>query len=304
MSELIDPNVKYGYTYFYKARQLFRVEIAVRGETEPTEGSDGEAVPFVAYVASRSPAPAIVRAVEKDPPPPPGILFGNFIYKSGNGIRLDWARPNNPTRDIKKYQVFRRRSLREPFEIIAEYDFSDPEYTGGRNQEQISRSLITESRFPVYHHIDREFNRESSYIYCIASVDAHGLVSNYGTQMQFVFDRSTNTMSSRKLSRSGAPRSYPNYYVDPAELEEFGSDRLIEDVIKDSRHGTMRIYFDPTVYRYTNDSSGERGEANVLGVAGADLGNYKFQIINLDRQVSRVLTIQIDDEGRLPGLLS
>ena len=97
---------------------------------------------LTAYLASRTPTPAIVKAEETTPSLPPSTLIGNFIYKRGNGIRLDWARPSSPTRDIKKYQVFRRRSINEPFELIAQYDFSDPGYTMDRQQEVINERLF------------------------------------------------------------------------------------------------------------------------------------------------------------------
>ena len=298
ISEFIDPNVKYGYTYFYKARQLYRIRLV-----QITDSTDCKVIKYNilrCYIASRCPAPIVVKAIEADPPRPPSTLIGSFIYKEGNGIRLDWARPSNPTRDIKKYQVFRRRNINEPFQLIAQYDFTDPGYTMGRQQEVISRRLVKKVDAPRYYHVDPEFTRESSFIYCVASVDAHGLVSSYGTQMQFSFDRFNNVIVSRKLSQSGAPRSYPNYYVDPTELEQFGSDRLIEDVIKDSGHGTLRIYFDPTAYRFANESDGKKGDPIVLS---KQRGNYKLQVINLDRQVSKTITIQIDGEKNLPGIM-
>jgi hypothetical protein len=298
VSEFIDPNIKYGFTYYYRARQLYRIRLIQVGDT--IDGGRIKYNTLTAYLASRTPTPAIVKAEETTPPLPPSTLIGNFIYKRGNGIRLDWARPSSPTRDIKKYQVFRRRSINEPFELIAQYDFSDPGYTMDRQQEVINERLITRLDAPRYYHVDPEFTRESSFIYCVASVDAHGFVSNYGTQMLYTFDRYNNKIVSKKLSQSGAPRSYPNYYVDPTELEEFGSDRLVEDVIKDSGHGTMRVYFDPTAYRYSNESDGTKGDPLVLS---RRRGNYKFQIVNLDRQISKTLTIEIDGEKNLPGLL-
>ena len=297
-SEFIDPNVKYGHTYFYKARQLYRVRLAQVEDIRP----DGrvEYRTYTSFIASRTPTPAVVTAEETTPPKPPSTLLGSFVYKVGNGLRLEWARPSNPTQDIKKYQVFRRKGINEPFQLIAQYDFSDPGYTMDRQQEAIDDSLVHKIDAPRNYHVDYDFSRESTYIYCIASVDAHGFVSNYGTQMQFSFDRFSNELRVKKLSRSGAPRSYPNYYVDPTELEEFGSDRLVEDVIKDSGHSTMRIYFDPTAYRYANESDGTRSDPIVLGKSR---GNYKLQIVNLDRQVSRDLTIEIAGENNLPDLL-
>lgn len=301
ISEFIDPNIKYGFTYFYKARQLFLVEFIEI--IEIIDDSPAERVVYKiekAIIASSSPKTATVQAKEVTPPPAPSTLICSFIYKEGNGIRLDWTRPNNPTRDIKKYQVFRRKSIREPFEIIAEYDFTDEGYTQFDQKEQIDSLLVKRVSIPQYSHTDFDFNRESTFIYAVASVDAHGLVSNYGTQIQASFDRLENTLRTKVLSKSGAPRAYPNFYIDPTELEEFGSDRLVEDVIKDGGHSRMRIYFSPDAYRVSSDADGTESQSIVLN---SSRGSYKFQLVNLDRQISKNLTIQISVTPEMNRLL-
>lgn len=298
ISEFIDPNVKYGHTYFYKARQLYIVKFPqvtyVLGD-----GSLKYNV-MTAAIASSSPKPASIQAAEIDPPIPPSTLICSFIYKEGNGIRLDWAMPSNPTRDIKKYQVFRRSSIQLPFEIIAEYDFTDAGYTQFDQREFIDKNIVHRVSVPQYSHVDRDFSRESSYIYSVVAVDAHGLTSNYGTQIEAKFDRFANKLKTRVVSQAGAPKAYPNYFVDPQELEEIGTDRLIEDVIKDSGHGTMRIYFNPDAYTVSSDEDGTASEPLVLS---SRRGEYKMQIINLDRQISRNLTISISPDSALSDLM-
>lgn len=295
VTEFIDPLVKYGYTYTYRARQLYVAKIIDVTDLEPYQYQ----VVTVA-LASSAPSPAIVKAIEETPPRPPGTLICSFIYKAGNGIRLDWSRPTNPTRDIRKYQVFRRKSFLEPYQLIAEYDFTDPDYTQFMQRESIDPSLVRKSSIPVLSHIDHEFTRASSYMYCVASVDAHGLTSGYGTQVLATFDRFSNTLNTRIVSQAGAPKAYPNYYIDPTELEEFGSDRLVEDVIKDSGHGRMRIYFNPDAYRVASDEDGTETQPIVLS---SERGIYKFQVINLDRQISKILTVSVDKDRSLDGIL-
>lgn len=299
VTEFIDPLVKYGYSYTYRARQLF---IAKFLQTLPSDESAADYRYRVATVAiaSSTPAPSTTRAIEVTPPNPPGTLICSFIYKTGNGIRLDWSKPSNPTRDIKKYQVFRRAGFLEPYQLIAEYDFTDPGYTMFEQREVIDPSLVVLSDAPVYTHIDRDFSRTSSYMYCIVSIDAHGFTSGYGTQVMATFDKGTNMLNTRVVSRAGAPKAYPNYFVDPTELEEFGSDRLIEDVIKDSGHSRMRVYFNPDAYRVGSDEDGTESQPTVLST---DRGLYKFQIINLDRQLSKTLTIRVRPDQSLAGLL-
>jgi len=298
ISEFIDPNVIYGHTYFYNARQLYIVKFA-----QITDLSSSGEIKYnivTAAIASSTPKPATIKCIENNTPLPPGTLICNFIYKEGNGIRLDWAKPSNPTRDIKKYQVFRRASIRDAFEIIAEYDFTDEGYTMFDQRESIDPALVTRVQAPQYSHIDPNFTRETSFIYAIGSVDAHGFTSNYGTQIQVEFDRFSNKAISRIVSQAGAPKAYPNYYVDPTELEEFGSDRLIEDVIKDSGHGLMRLYFDPTAYSVASDDDGTQVEPSVLSKSR---GKYVFQVLNLDRQISKNLSVSIESDGSLSSVI-
>lgn len=295
VTEFIDPLVKYGYTYTYRARQLYIVKMINVTDIEPYRYQI-----VTAALASSSPPPAVVQAIEETTPRPPGTLICSFIYKTGNGIRLDWARPTNPTRDIKKYQVFRRSNFLDPYQLIAEYDFTDTDYTQFIQREMIDPSLVRKSSIPVYSHVDYEFSRTSSYMYCVVSVDAHGLTSGYGTQVMATFDRFSNTLNTRIVSQAGAPKAYPNYYVDPTELEEIGSDRLVEDVIKDSGHGRIRIYFNPDAYRIASDEDGLETPPIVLS---SERGAYKFQVINLDRQISKILTVNVDKDRSLDGML-
>lgn len=298
VSEFIDPNVIYGHTYFYNARQLYFVKFAQITDVDASGEIKFRIV--TTAVASSTPKPATIKCVENKLPLPPGVLLCNFIYKEGNGIRLDWARPSNPARDIKKYQVFRRASIRDPFELIAEYDFSDPDYTMFDQRESIDPVLVKKVQAPQYSHLDPHFSRESSFIYSVGSVDAHGFTSNYGTQVQAEFDRFSNKIKTRIVSQAGAPKAYPNYYVDPTELDEFGSDRLVEDVIKDAGHGRIRVYFDPTAYSVASDDDGTQVEPAILSKSR---GKYVFQVLNLDRQISKNLSITIESDSSLSSVL-
>jgi len=297
ITEFIDPNIKYGYTYFYRARQLYLTD------TIQITDIDSDEIRYrvlTCAIASSAPPFITVAARETDIPNPPSVLIPEYIYENRN-LRLEWSHPPNPSRDIKKYQVFRRKNFNSAFEIIAEYDFTDTGYTQFKNLEIVDRSLVIKTDYPVSHHIDKEFDVNSSFIYCIASIDAHGFLSNYGTQIQVTFNRGKNRIITRVVSRSGAPRAYPNYYIDPTELEEFGSNRLIEDVIKDSGHGTLRIYFNPDAYKIQNDDEAVSEEDRI--VLSQDRGTYKMQIINLDRQISRNLEAKIEIDPSLSSLL-
>ena len=292
--DFYDTAILYGRSYVYSVRQLH----LITGETIANiqASPNPHLRQAYAYLVASAPGGTItVPAKEKTPPEPVSILFCKFIYREGNGVELTWQSPNNPSRDIKKYQVFKRSSITEPFKLIAEYDFTDEEYESNVLYENVSDSLIIKSNKPVYRHIDNNFNRNSSEIYAVCAIDARGLSSTMGTQLKCTFDPFTNKMNVTKVSKPGAPKAYPNLFL-VKNVEEGVSTTFLEDVAKDSNHGRMRIYFNPTAYAYLDitDSNKSAVAFKQGGSAGNLTGEYKFQIINLDRQKTKVLTIQID----------
>ena len=294
ITEFYDPFIRYGSTYIYKARQLFyiRQSVVVNSNYYKKTYKD------IAYaIASRSPSTLKIPAIETNPPPPPGSIICEFDYEAGKGLRINWQRPPNPERDIKKYQVFRRKTINDPFELIAEYDFTDPSYPTQKVTELIPEYAKRKVDFHVTMHRDKDYDRHSSYIYTVASIDAHGMTSGYGVQVRAKFNKFTNKVDNSVVSRSGAPKQYPNMYLKPSTFSEEGEKELILDAIKDSNHQKMRIYFNPTTYIYKTDGSTEEINRIVLSKDGlsSNRGFYKFQIVNLDRQKTQVLTIKVNN---------
>ena len=311
-TDFIDVEVKYGYTYVYRARQLYLVHHWIRTGDYFEDGNgdiswDTAEHSYCSYiVASRSPNPLTVKAKETTPPPSPAILHCSFVYSQGKGVRLEWQLPADKTRDIKKYQVFRRASIEEPFTCIAEYDFRDEGYTQFAETENISPELVHKVDFPRYYHIDQDFERESNFIYSIVAVDAHGLSSQLGTQMHAKFDIFTNKLVVKKVSAHGAPKAYPNMLL---ERHDSKLSKLTEDVATDSNHHTMRVHFNPDIYHYTKDSPIDTLGNNPVAasqesvVLSESQGSYKFQIINLDRQKTKILEVAIKASESLSGIL-
>ena len=300
-TEFYDTEILYGRVYTYSCKQLY----FVRGEkiTENTHSGTRDLYPHAitayAFYSTSGPSNILtVAAKEKTPPEPVSILFCNFIYKEGNGIRLRWQMPNNPTRDIKKYQVFRRKSIKEPFKIIAEYDFNDEGYPS-KSYEYVSPSLCTKSDRPVYEHIDTDFQRSSSMIYSICAVDARGQTSTMGVQIRASFDRFANKLVVNKISKAGAPKPYPNLFLNKSS-EPGIKTNLLEDVARDSGHGKMRLYFNPDTYEYIVNGTKENLVASTTGNLR---GEYKFQIINLDRQKTKVLSIRVNPKDTIQEII-
>ena len=148
--------------------------------------------------------------------------------------------------------------------------------------------------------VDSEFDRSGDYIYTVVSVDAHNLSSNYGAQTRVRFNQLENKIDLTSISAPGAPKQYPNFYVSPTEAQNINTVRMTEDVMLDSNHQTMRVYFDPEYLKVENS----RGYDQKFLTTTSDKGSYKIQILNLDRQKSKIVTLELEDNiKRAPGWL-
>jgi len=306
ITSYVDKEIKYGLTYLYSIRTVFSVVILAYPE-DPS-GLE-KAVPTAVYLSSRPVSTAIECHENVPPPEPMGI---NFLYdKLRKRFHVTWDMPVNPQRDVKQFQVFRRRSIREPFELIAQYGFDTSEVgedgvrykTGERvdannyeAMEQEYKSLVhylkdgpySQPR-PCFVHQDMDFMIDeenfvsSEYIYAICSVDAHGLISNYSAQHHVRFDVFKNDIESKVICDAGSPRQYPNMRL---KLDAF------KDVIKISGDAARQVsvHFTPE-YKTIRDSKNTYIDIVADKKKDAE-AHYLLQLINLDNQ--KLQTIKID----------
>lgn len=295
-SSIVDTLVKYGSTYRYFVRTVVKL-------VAPQFDSSDNLMKMVTYYISSSPVSTTQFCDEQIPPPAPVDL--NFIwdYKKRK-LSVCWAMPPNTQRDIKQFQIFRRKSIYEPFELLKQqcFDFSSRKYTTGEvidgNKEDMTQenlSFIDFQQFPSMSFLDEEFkvNSEdqisSKYIYAIASVDAHGFISNYSSQFEVTFDFYKNRIVKNLVSTAGAPRPYPNMLINKD---------LFKDTIKTSGQSStkMKIYFMPEYFKVRYNETG-----TIQKLVGTVQQNafYKMQIINLQNQKTESLRITIDDPYNL-----
>ena len=147
----IDTKIKYGaiYSYTIRAIVLYEYEAAVTGEDRLTIATS--------LLSSRPSAAAVLSCEEFTPPPPPADFNLVWDYRKRN-LRLFWSMPIVATRDVKRFQVFRRKSISEPFELLREYDFDDSDILTPRKEvPDLSRVIKVESSVGVF--VDEEFTK-------------------------------------------------------------------------------------------------------------------------------------------------
>ena len=285
---ILDTGVKYGSTYIYLVRvvALTRFEAFRRDETGNTPD---QVVSVIAAVASAG-VNERATCTESIPPNPPRNIKFKWDYDN-DCLMIFWDEPHNPQRDVTRYQIFKRLTIDVPFTLTKELDF-DKSTSRVVPIEVAPKSKILKVGGPRKFFRDTEFKKDSVYIYTLACQDAHGFTSNYSAQFRVSFDRMKNKIVTELVSRFGAPKPYPNIYLNRD---------LFVDTMKDSGHSRLRIFFDPEYYdvmKTENVSTYRRGKKH-WAKRNASLNliadNYKLQIINVDDQMSKIVDIQIND---------
>lgn len=275
----VDLKIKYGSRYSYRIRSVVFVEV----QAQDLETGNLVAISFL-LCSQQSPA-RIITCEENVAPPTVADFNIMWDYKM-TAARLTWAFPTNPQRDIKYFQVFRRSSISQSFELIKMFDFDDSVIRTPWT-ETPDEVLIERLSSPKNFFLDTEFNKESKYIYAICCVDAHGISSNYSIQFEVSFDRFKNKMKKKLISVAGAPKAYPNMYLN--------QDTFV-DTIKDSNHSQVEIFFNPEYLQITDEAN------NDLKLLKMDENNnYILSLLNIDLQSQKNVTIVLKDKRILPG---
>jgi hypothetical protein len=279
--QVFDPSVKYGSTYSYQVRVISLISF----EAVQLSSSNVEEIYTVyALVSSKPSEKTVVACIEEIPPPPPADFKVSWDYNY-NRPRLTWNFPITTQRDVKQFQIFRRKNINLPFELIRQYDFDNSaiKTLSGETPNSFVVDTLPE---PKTHFIDYEFNRNDTYIYSLCCIDAHGLSSNYSTQFEVKFDDYTDKIVTKLISTNSAPKSLPNLY-----LQE---DAFI-DTIKLSGFSSVEVYFEPEVYQYYSEN-----DISKKDLLSTDLNsgkeNYILQLINTDLQEQKKIKINILDE--------
>lgn len=277
-----DFQVKFNAQYCYVAR-------AVALLTMPAIDDDSGDVATIKVLVSSKPSNKVyVSTLKLDNPPPPGDVSFVWNYESAK-LTVNWAFPVTSERDVKQFQVFRRSSVDNSFELQKAYNFDDSVVPFAA-AETPDHALVERLTSPATYWVDDEFDRnvnfsrESGFIYSVCAVDAHGLTSNYSAQFRVWFDRFKNQLQKELVSHAGAPKPYPNLYLEG---------HAFQNTVRVGGPHTkrMKLYFNPEYYYLYDD---ENRYVRVLSTKQTG-GSYRLQFINLDNLKSHDLNIDIDD---------
>jgi hypothetical protein len=270
-----DLGIRYGESYLYAIRTVAYVELLSQ--------NDNEQYVITGFLVSSKPtALPPVLCVETVAPPWP-VDFRLLWDYDLRSIRLSWGFPVNSQRDIKGFQVLYRETIEQPFQLLRYFDFDDSVIKTPLLEQYIAPELREVSNGPVcnFTHLGIEKG-----IYAICSVDAHGLSSNYSMQLEAWFDKSANKIQTKLISVAGAPKAYPNFYLN--------SDTFV-DLMKFEGHNNIDLYFSPEFLKVF-DHRGE--DVGVLAVASDSINetvqpHYELNLINVDNQKPQTVRVSL-----------
>lgn len=278
VTETVDLKVKYNTTYRYSIRTISYIE------TEAIDVESGKNI-IVGFLVSSSPSEVITFKTEEMAPPPEVRDFSITWDYTLQALRLIWNFGVNPQRDVKYFQVLRRKTIEEPFELIKMYDFNDslsPSFLLETPNPELIEKL--DRNIPKTYFIDQEFTKESKYIYAICELDERGISSNYSTQFECYFDRTKNKLVKKLISVSGAPKAYPNFFLER---------NLFENSIRTSGHRRVKLIFNPEYLSVTNQNDDDLGFLKTSESNGDN--EYRLQMINVDVQQQQTIKVKIKD---------
>jgi hypothetical protein len=286
-NKYVDFKIKYGSTYSYSIRAIAAYTLSA------IDVITNDVALLRTLVAGKLSNKVYAQAIDTQAPPPPADVDFRWDYDNDRLI-VNWSFPVNSQRDIKKFQVFRRASLNNSYELIKMYDFNDAQTVVSDLENNVDNTLVQKLTSPYNIYFDEDFDKvkhhseSSALLYALASVDAHGYTSNYSMQFAVWFDSFKNKVQKKLISHSGAPKPYPNMYL--------LADALVDTIrVRGSKTTRMKLYFNPQYY-YVIDANGAK---NHVITTLQENGSYKINVINLDNQKSDVVSVTVDDKQKV-----
>jgi hypothetical protein len=294
---VLDKEVRYGGSYTYKIRSMYEIDTIVRVESIDKTNNAIQQLAIAKILLASKGRKISTSCFEKVPPPPPENFRIGFNF-SQKLPYLTWQFPVNPQRDIKKFQIFKRltsggvHALKKPFTLIAEIDFDNSIVKSSSIEKALIENTIKVNG-PRVNFLDKDFILGTEPIYSIASIDAHGMSSNYGAQIKMKYNKFKNKIETTLISPPGAPKPYPNLNI---QIDAF------EDAMKVSGYERMKIFLDPEYYKVLKNTIEFKGNNENIVEKSLDHirvnpneDTYKVSILNIDLQKDKNIGIKIID---------
>lgn len=232
-------SAKHGWEYMLKARSVYYLEIY--------NGSDRRLVPdsaprFGILALSRPRIRRIKTLLDKRPSPPRDLL-ARWDYDK-RALLLRWNMPVDELGVIKRVQLLKRTTAFEPYRLMREWDWNDNAIEWAREGGETIPIGKRRNEVPYGFVYDPDFEPRVGEIqhYAVAVVTTHGISSTLSNQVTVKWIDAQQGVRNFLLSRSGAPKAYPNLLLEDARSRRSG---ITNDVLNLEGEGNLKIFFDP-----------------------------------------------------------
>lgn len=270
-----DEAVKYGKTYRYVVSNVYLY----------TQTDSNDRCVLNHYLVCDHPyVTRNIECIESEAPPPPNNLKFHYSNKT---LKMTWDEPSDYQYDAKGYQILKRYSLDEPFEVIAQLeghsdnDFYFPEET------TLEETIIKTPGEVPYSFVDNDYKEGKITIYAIRTIDAHGLFSDYSEQIAILFDPFEEKLIYDLVSYTGAKRNTPNEnLVENSKFFDY-EDKFIDNLPVLKNIKSIKLYLTPDYVKvkagndeFNTFENGEKYQFTIFRINDLKKHSKQFKIIN------------------------
>lgn len=272
-----DIGLQYGKTYKYKVSPVYSMTFPKFNDFHLVEDFLFCDIPYFTK--------DIVCKEYIRPLPPNNIRFK--YDKNDDKINISWNLTPDVVGDIKGFQIFKRSEINEPFVLLKQIEYHDIDDLYEKNSNINEEFIETRDEIDSFE-LNTIFNKSKIEIYSICSIDAHGYVSNYSSQIAVKFNFSNMDLEIDLVSRSGAPINMPNLLIDRKTKFFNNEDKITTITPKCNNIEKISIYATPDFATINTD---ELLDKNIYTYKE----KYKFNIFKLENNENFIDTIKIDN---------
>ena len=271
-----DVAIKYGSIYKYKVFPVYSMTFPAFNDFHVVNDYLICDMPFITN--------DIICKENTRPQPPSNIKF--YYDHNKNKLNISWKLSPDTVGDIKGFQIFKRNNLDKPYSLIKQIEFHNEDDLYERNDKISSIYIETREEIESFEYYDN-FRKDITEIYAICSIDAHGFVSNYSSQIGVNYNHATRKVEIDLVSREGAPINMPNILIDRKTKFFDNENNIVTSTPIEKNIEKISIYATPDFATINvNDL-----ESNRLIYKE----KYKFDIFKLENNENFTDTIKINN---------
>lgn len=271
-----DSAVKYGETYKYIIYPIYNVSMP--------KFKDFHMLQDFLYCDIPIMTQDIVCKEKIRPSPPTNI---NFKYLNNKErVLIMWKPEADAVGDYKGYQIFKRHSLDEPFKLVKQIEYHlETDLYDKNNLVDVTQIEKREEDFPLEFY--DTLAKEKINIYALCTIDAHGFVSNYSSQIGVKYNYFTKGLEIDLVSSPGAPVFYPNLFIKRKTKFFDNDDKIVTITPYVQNIDKITLYATPDFAIINNNVESNN---NVLYKE-----NYKFNIFKVENNENYIDDIKISN---------